>query len=105
MPSSLSLWLHSALFHSYLRRFILLWIAGKIANAVSARAILLRPFGFRPGTEIVTLAFELGVIVIFIKRNNEDVLLGNLGLRLPTAIAPLVVVHFILSATLAMLAG
>jgi len=101
---SLSLWLRSALFHTYLRRFILLWIAGKIANAVTARAIHLPPFGFRPGTEIVTLAFELGVIVIFIKRSNEDILLGNLGMRLPAAIAPLAIVHLVLSATLAVLA-
>jgi hypothetical protein len=102
---SLSLWLRSALFHAYLRRFILLWIAGKIANAATATAILLPPFAFRLGTEIVTLAFELGVIVILIKRSNEDILLGNLGLRVSTAIAPLVIVHFILSATLAVLAG
>jgi len=47
---------------------------------------------------MVTLAFELGVIVIFIKRNNEDILLGNLGLRLSTAAAPLIAVHFVLSA-------
>lgn len=102
---SLSLWLRSALFHTYLRRFILLWIAGKIANAVTARAVHLPPFDLRPGTEIMTLVFELGVIVIFIKRNNEDILLGNLGLRVSAAIAPLVIVHCILSATLAVLAG
>jgi len=51
---------------------------------------------------MVTLAFELGVLVIFIKRNNEDILLGNLGLRLSTALAPLVFVHLDLSATLAL---
>jgi len=98
-------WLRSALFHSYLRRFVLLWIAGKIANAATASAIHLSPFAFRPGTEIVLLGFELGVIVVFIKRNNEDVLLGNLGLRLPAALAPLAMVHFVLSALLAVLAG
>ena len=99
---SLAAWLRSALFLSYLRRFVLLWIAGKIANAATARVILLPPFAFRPWTEMVTLAFELGVLVIFIKRNNEDILLGNLGLRLSTAIAPLVVVHLALTATLAL---
>jgi len=102
---TVSLWLRSALFHGYLRRFLLLWIAGKIANAVTARAIHLPPFAFRTATELMILAFELGVIVIFIKRNNEDILLGNLGLRLPAAIAPLAIVHLVLSATLAMLAG
>ncbi len=95
---TLAAWLRSALFLSYLRRFGLLWIAGKIANAATAHAVLLPPFAFRPWTEMVTLAFELGVIVIFIKRNNEDILLGNLGLRLSTAAAPLIAVHFVLSA-------
>jgi hypothetical protein len=86
----------------YLRRFVLLWIAGKIANAATAHVILLPPFAFRPWTEAVTLAFELGVMVIFIRRNNEDVLLGNLGLRVSSAIAPLIVAHFALSAALAL---
>lgn len=99
------LWLRSVLFQAYLRRFILLWIAGKIANAVTATAVDLPPFAFRPGTEIMTLAFELGVIVIFIKRNNEDILLGNLGLGLAAVIAPLTIVHLLLSAMLAVLAG
>lgn len=102
---SLTFWLRSALFHAYLRRFVLLWIAGKIANAATASAIDLPPFGFRPGTEIVTLAFELGVVVIFIKRSNEDILIGNLGLSLPVAVAPLAIVHLILSAALALLAA
>lgn len=102
---NLRLWLRSALFHAYLCRFVLLWIAGKIANASTASAVHLPPLGFRPGTEIGILAFELGVIVIFIKRSNEDVLIGNLGLSLPAAVAPLAIVHFILSATLALLAG
>jgi len=57
-------WVGTTLFRSYLRRFVLLWIAGKIANAFTARVSFLAPFAFRPGSEIVTLAFELGVIVI-----------------------------------------
>jgi hypothetical protein len=104
---SLSLWLRSGLFHAYLRRFVLLWIAGKIANAATAtaRAVGLPPFEFRIGTEIVILGFELGVILVFIKRGNEDILLGNLGLSLAMAVAPLVLLHFVLSALVAILAG
>jgi hypothetical protein len=102
---SLSHWLRSALFHAYLRRFVLLWIAGKIANAGTAHLIGIPPLAFRPASEIVTLAFELGVVVIFIKRSNEDILLGNLGLSLPAAVAPLAIVHFILSAALALFAA
>lgn len=102
---SLRQWLSSALFHAYLRRFVLLWIAGKIANAGSAGFIGIPPLAFRSTSEIVALAFELGVVVIFIKRSNEDILIGNLGLSLPAALAPLAIVHFILSATLALLAG
>jgi hypothetical protein len=101
---SLRLWLRSALFHAYLRRFVLLWIVGKIANAATARASDLPPFSFRPGTEIVTLAFELGVVVIFIRRSNEDILIGNLGVSVPAAVAPLAIVHVLLSAALALLA-
>src|SRR5688572_917616 len=98
-------WLYSPLFHSYLRRFLLLWIAGKIVNAVTANLIHLSPFAFRPGTELVTLAFELGVIVIFIKRTGEDILLGNLGWSLATVVGPLAVVHITLSAIVALVAG
>ncbi len=101
---SLSRWLRSALFHVYLRRFLLLWIAGKIANAGSATALHLPPLAFRPGTELVMLAFELGVVVVFIRRTNEDILLGNLGLRLSSTLVPLVMVHIVLSAILAVVA-
>lgn len=102
---SANLWLRSALFQAYLRRFVLLWIAGKIANAATARAVGLPPFAFRIATEIVMLGFELGVIVVFIKRANEDILLGNLGLSVARAVAPLALVHFVLSALVAVLAG
>ena len=46
-------------------------------------------------------AFELAILIAFIKRANEDILLGNLGLRLEAALAPLVLVHFALSLALA----
>jgi hypothetical protein len=102
---SLRHWLRGALFHAYLRRFLLLWIAGKIASAGTARLIAIPPLAFRPGSEVVMLVFELSVLVIFIKRANEDILIGNLGLSLPAAVAPLAIAHFALSATLALLAG
>ena len=97
-------WLRSRLFRAYLRRFLLLWIAGKIANAVTAYIVKLPPLAFRPGTELVVCAFELAVLVAFIRRANEDILLGNIGLRLPVALAPLVAVHFALSLTLSLFA-
>jgi hypothetical protein len=97
-------WLASRLFRSYLRRFTLLWIVGKIANAATAASIKLPPLAFRPGTELVVCAFELAILIAFIKRANEDILLGNLGLRLGAALAPLVLAHFALSLALAVFA-
>ena len=97
-------WLHSWLFRSYLRRFTLLWVVGKVANAVTAAFVKLPPFAFRPGTELVVLAFEFTVLIAFIRRANEDILLGNLGLRLSAALAPLVFVHLALSLALSLLA-
>lgn len=94
-------WLASRLFRSYLRRFTLLWIVGKIANGATAASIKLPPLALRPGTELVVCAFELAILIAFIKRANEDILLGNLGLRLGAALAPLVLVHFALSLALA----
>ncbi len=97
-------WLRSRLFRAYLLRFTLLWIVGKIANAATASAVTLPPFAFRPGTELVICAFELAVLVAFIRRAHEDILLGNLGLRLPAVLAPLVLVHLALSLALSLLA-
>ena len=97
-------WLRSALFRSYLRRFILLWIAGKAANAGTGAVVGLAPLGFRPGTELIMCAIELLVLVAFIRRANEDILLGNVGLRLSAALVPLIVVHAALSTALALLA-
>lgn len=97
-------WLASALFRAYLRRFLLLWVAGKIANAVTALFVKLPPLAFRPGTELVVCAFELAVLAAFIHRANEDILLGNLGLRLWVALAPFVLVHVVLSLALSLFA-
>ncbi len=100
----LAAWLRSPLFRSYLRRFILLWVAGKIANGATAAVLEIQPFAFRPGTELVTFAFEIGVLVLIIKRANEDILLGNLGMSVAMVIAPLAVVQVVLSALVALLA-
>jgi len=93
-------WLTSALFRSYLRRFILLWIVGKVANAATAAVVGLPPLAFRPGTELVVCALELAVLVAFVRRANE----GILRLRLPVALAPLVLVHVALSLATSLLA-
>lgn len=97
-------WVTSVLFRAYLWRFLLLWVAGKIANAGTAIVAELPPLAFRPGTELVACAVELVVLWAFIRRANEDLLLGNLGVDLRTAFAPLVVLHFALSAIVALAA-
>jgi hypothetical protein len=71
---------------------------------VTAVIAVLPPLAFRPGTELVVCAFELIALRAFIRRTNEDILIGNLGLSLPVALAPLVLVHVALSAALALLA-
>lgn len=98
------MWLRSRLFQSYLRRFLILWIAGKTANAVTAYIVKLPPLAFRPETELIVCAFEIAVLVAFIRRANEDILLGNIGLRVSGALAPLVLLHFALSLTLSLFA-
>ena len=97
-------WLSSALFRAYLRRFMLLWVVGKVANAATAASVKLPPLAFRPATEIVVCVFELAILVAFLRRANEDILLGNLGLRLAVVLAPLVLVHVALSLALSLLA-
>lgn len=75
-----------------------------MANAGTAAVAGLLPLAFRPGTELVVCAIELAILAAFIRRANEDVLLGNIGLRLSVALGPLVIVHIGLSAALALLA-
>lgn len=104
VAAPLTVWLQSALFRAYLRRFLLLWLVGKIANAATAAVVGLPPFAFRPGTELVICGFEVAILTAFIRRAHEDILLGNLGLRLPLALAPLVVVHIALSLALSLVA-
>lgn len=102
IASQIREWLSSALFRSYLWRFLLLWVVGKVANAGTAAIADLPPLAFRPGAEVVACGAELVVLWVFIRRVNEDLLLGNLGLDLRTAFAPLVLLHFALSAALAL---
>lgn len=87
-----------------MRRFLLLWIAGKALNAMMAARVGLPPFGFRVGAELVACAFELGALIIILRRANEDILLGNLGLTLTQVSSPLIVLHFMLSALIALFA-
>jgi hypothetical protein len=99
-----SSWVRSALFHGYLRRFVILWAAGKGANAFTAfLAGLPAPWAFRPLTEIGICAIELGILALFIRQANEDILLGNIGLRPSVALVPLVPLHFVLSGVVALL--
>lgn len=97
-------WLSSSLFRVYLWRFFLLWLAGKIANAATAVIAKVPPLAFRPGTELVACAIELFVLWVFVRSDNEDLLLGNLGVNLRTAFGPLAVLHFMLSAMLSLIA-
>jgi len=60
-------WLRSALFRSYLRQFVILWAAGKGANAFTALLAGLPPFAFRPLTELGICAIELGILIAFIR--------------------------------------
>lgn len=98
-----SLWVRSALFQSYLRRFVILWAAGKGANAFTAFLGGLPPLAFRPLTEIGVCAIELGILAVFIRQAHEDILLGNIGLRPSVALVPLVPLHFVLSGLVALL--
>jgi hypothetical protein len=106
MPAARALplrrWLRAPLFRSYLRTFVVLWVAVKYANAFVAAYVRLPPLAFRPGTEIVACAIELLVLAAFIRRAHEDILLANLGCPLWEALVPLVPLHFALSFALAM---
>jgi hypothetical protein len=96
-------WVRSTLFRAYLRRFVLLWMAGKVANAGTAILAGLPPLSFRPLTEIGICAIQLGLLSLFIRQTNEDILLGNLGLPVYAALAPMIPVHFALSALVLLL--
>jgi len=96
-------WLRSALFRSYLRRFVILWAAGKGANAFTAFLAGLPPFAFRPLTELGICAIELGILIAFIRQAHEDILLGNMGLRPILVLGPLIPLHLVLSGVVAVI--
>ncbi len=96
-------WLGSALFRTYLRSFVVLWVVGKIANAATAAYVGLAPFAFRPASELVACTAALLVLSAFIRRAHTDILLGNVGVSFAAAFAPLVLAHCFLSAVLALL--
>ena len=94
---SLTVWFRSRLFRSYLRAFILLWLVAKIAMIVGAVLYRAPLFAFHPFGEAVACAIELGLIALFVRGSHEDILLANLGWPLGTALAPLALVHLVLS--------
>lgn len=99
---SLARWFRSRLFRSYLFQFPLIWLLVKAGNAYTAAYFGAPPLAFRPFTEIVCCAIELFALWAFIRRNNEDILLGNLGISWVDALLPLAPVHFVLSALAAL---
>ena len=90
-------WLTTPLFRSYVGSFLVLWLVAKAALAAGARYAGLDPLTFRPYHEAWACALELLVLAHFIRRRGEDVLLGNLGLHLGTALLPLALLHAVLS--------
>jgi hypothetical protein len=87
----------SALFRSYLGAFVLLWLLMKGAMVAGAVLFGSPPFAFHVFGEAVICAFELLALGAFLRRSNEDILLGNLGLPLGDALLPFVPLHFALS--------
>ncbi|HEY6785365.1 MAG TPA: hypothetical protein VI159_10450 [Gemmatimonadales bacterium] len=98
----LSRWFRSRLFRSYLFQFPLIWLLVKAGNAYTAAWGGAPPLAFRPFTEVACCAIELFILWVFIRRNNEDILLGNLGLSWTVVLLPLVPVHVILSVAVAL---
>jgi len=98
----LARWYQSRLFRSYLFQFPIVWLLVKAANAYMAGYVREPPLGFRPATETVACVIELFILWAFIRRNNEDILLGNLGLSWKETLLPLVPLHFALSALAAL---
>jgi hypothetical protein len=83
--------------------FILLWAVAKVAMVAGAIVFHAPPLAFHPVGEAIACAIELSVLVLSLRAAHEDVLLGNLGMRLSVALAPLVVLHFVLSGALSLL--
>ena len=90
-------WVTTPLFRSYLVSFLVLWVVAKTALAAGAAYYGLDPFAFQPYSETWACVLELLVLAHFIRRRGEDVLLGNIGLDLGTALLPVALLHFALS--------
>ena len=99
---TLARWLRSVLFRSYLWDFLLLWLLVKGVNVLVARFSGLPMLAFRSGSEIIACGIELLALREFIRRRDEDILLANLGWPVAAALAPLVLVHIVLSLILSL---
>jgi len=97
-------WVTGPLFRSYLGSFSILWVLTKSTLAAHDRVTGLDPFVFQPQSETWACVLELLVLTHFIRRRGEDVLLGNLGLGLGSALLPFALAHAALSGALALLA-
>lgn len=64
----------------YLRRTVILWFGLKLANMYGAVLAELPPAGFRIGPEIGAVVVACLMMHALMRRNGEDLLLGNLGL-------------------------
>jgi hypothetical protein len=94
---ALGRWVRSGLFRSYLGAFVLLWLVMKGTMVAGAVLVGAPPFAFHVFGESVICAFELLALGAFLRRSNEDILLGNLGLPLGDGLLPFVPLHFALS--------
>ena len=90
-------WITTPLFRSYLVSFLVLWVVAKTALAAGAWYYELDPLAFQPYNEMWACVLELLVLAHFIRRRGEDVLLGNIGLDLGTALLPFALLHVALS--------
>ncbi len=88
----------------YFKRFLVLWLPLKAANILGANVIPgLSPLAFRPVTELGAIAVAAFVVWAIMRRNGEDVLLGNLGLRPAFAYIQLAATCVTLSALVSLL--
>lgn len=76
---------------------MLLWMVMKGTMVAGAVLLGAPPFAFHVFGEAVICAFELLALGAFLRRSNEDILLGNLGLPLGDALLPFVPLHLALS--------
>jgi hypothetical protein len=81
-------WVRTPFFALYLRRTLLIWFGLKVAlvfitlmgNAQSRAFAMPAPLGFRFGAEAGMIVVACLLMRGLMRRNGEDLLLGNLGL-------------------------